>query len=505
MRTHSLPLWLCALIALISIANAFYASVPPVTMGMGSKLRSVASRINIAKRIGKKNPVRHAGSCEELDELMTSGVPLGGISVFGSSHETLAQRQTPHPVLQVLSARAAAGSKPGQRADGLKVGLAVEGGGMRGCTSAGMVAALCDLGLMDCMDAVYGSSAGSLVSAYALANQPGMPRQVIHSDFPGLLTLLLEAELACRVRLGCSIYYDTLTGEGNHFIDTRYIWRQLGLGLLGAAVTGRAGLKDLWKDRMGNPVLKLDYLLKDVVEKIRPLDWSRFWATQTHQPLHVIASGVQSGKSVALSAKGGHFSSLEELTACMRASMLLPGITGPLVNLANVPEPLVDSQLYEPIPFYTAVADGCTHILVLRSRPDGANVVGKPKLAEIALWRRFFKRKSRHPEAYKYMKAGGHKKHYAEAVLTLNAAAAQEASDDGPYLMAVSLKDGEEIGRLEQRREAILDGVRKGYEAGYDLLRGAAEGGGGAADGQAAGLTAFPPSILDSDEDPILI
>lgn len=50
------------------------------------------------------------------------------------------------------------------------------------------------------------------------------------------------------------------------------------------------------------------------------------------QPLHVIASGVASKKPVVLTSKGGHFSTLRELTECMRASMLLPGITGPMVG-----------------------------------------------------------------------------------------------------------------------------------------------------------------------------
>lgn len=52
-----------------------------------------------------------------------------------------------------------------------QIGLAIEGGGMRGCVSAGMIAAIYDLGLMDMFDAVYGSSAGSLVGAYAIAGQ----------------------------------------------------------------------------------------------------------------------------------------------------------------------------------------------------------------------------------------------------------------------------------------------------------------------------------------------
>lgn len=42
---------------------------------------------------------------------------------------------------------------------------------MRGCVSAGMIAAVSTLGLMDTFDAVYGSSAGSLIGAYAIAGQ----------------------------------------------------------------------------------------------------------------------------------------------------------------------------------------------------------------------------------------------------------------------------------------------------------------------------------------------
>ena len=42
---------------------------------------------------------------------------------------------------------------------------------MRGCVSAGMIAAVSTFGLMDSFDAVYGSSAGSLVGAYAIAAQ----------------------------------------------------------------------------------------------------------------------------------------------------------------------------------------------------------------------------------------------------------------------------------------------------------------------------------------------
>jgi len=43
-----------------------------------------------------------------------------------------------HEVLRVLGERARAGSLPGERRDGFRVALAIEGGGMRGTISAGM-------------------------------------------------------------------------------------------------------------------------------------------------------------------------------------------------------------------------------------------------------------------------------------------------------------------------------------------------------------------------------
>ena len=71
-----------------------------------------------------------------------------------------------HQVLQAIRARVMSDSKPGARGDGLKIGLAIEGGGMRGCVSAGMAVCLDKLGLSDCFDVVYGSSAGALVGGY---------------------------------------------------------------------------------------------------------------------------------------------------------------------------------------------------------------------------------------------------------------------------------------------------------------------------------------------------
>ena len=70
---------------------------------------------------------------------------------------------------------------------------------------------------------------------------------------------------------------------------------------------------------------------------------------------------------------------------------------------------------------------------------EGGNLLGKPKLAERLISRRFFKRKNKDPDSYAYVKSGGHKKLYAESVLTLNEAARAKSGDSGPHVMPMCL------------------------------------------------------------------
>ena len=147
---------------------------------------------------------------------------------------------------------------------------------MRGCKASGMVTALWHLGLHDSIDAVYGSSAGSLVGAYFISRQ--LPY------------------------FGTEIYYDLLTTAGHEFIDLQALLRACCLGLLDLRV---GSLIKLFTNRMGKPVINLDYLLDTIVQLTKPLDWNTFWAKQTsrNQTLKVIASGLLSKKSVGMSAE----------------------------------------------------------------------------------------------------------------------------------------------------------------------------------------------------------
>ncbi|GAB3806069.1 hypothetical protein [Micromonospora zhanjiangensis] len=63
-----------------------------------------------------------------------------------------------HEVLRVIADRVRRGGRPGERQDGLRVALAIEGGGMRGTVSAGMALALHETGVAHAFDAVYGAS-----------------------------------------------------------------------------------------------------------------------------------------------------------------------------------------------------------------------------------------------------------------------------------------------------------------------------------------------------------
>jgi predicted patatin/cPLA2 family phospholipase len=75
------------------------------------------------------------------------------------------------PIWELIMERARVGSRPGCRADGARLALAVEGGGMAGTVSAGMCVALEALGLIASFDVIYGSSAGALNASYTAAGQ----------------------------------------------------------------------------------------------------------------------------------------------------------------------------------------------------------------------------------------------------------------------------------------------------------------------------------------------
>jgi hypothetical protein len=58
-------------------------------------------------------------------------------------------------------------------------------------------------------------------------------------------------------------------------------------------------------------------------------------------------------------------------------------------NVTFGSEPIVDALLFEPIPYRSAVKEGCTHVLVLRTLPDGHSVTGPLPLLQSMIINRF--------------------------------------------------------------------------------------------------------------------
>lgn len=212
-----------------------------------------------------------------------------------------------HPVIRVLRARRENGSKPGERTDGFKVGLAVEGGGLRGVVSAGMLTALEDLGYADAFDDVYACSSGAVNGAYFLNRRTWFP---------------------------LTIYYDDMsTGQ---FLDFRRIYR-------------------------GQGPMDLDFVFDDVLVDRKPLDYSAI--IKATQRLHIMVTDVDDLSTLEV----GDFESPEDLRSALRASTWLPlAIRGTAQFRGHR---AIDGGVLRFHPFRAAVNDGCTHVLSLSTRP----------------------------------------------------------------------------------------------------------------------------------------
>ena len=245
-----------------------------------------------------------------------------------------------HPVLEAILARKRSGSVPGDRSDGMRIGLAVEGGGMKGVISAGMCGEMLRCGFADCFDAVYGSSAGAMNLTYYLANQPE----------------------------GIAAYEEDLVDGG--FLDLR---RLPALQRMGPR-KGKKGesMDKSWDESVDEdpgpdtvrPAMDVSYLVDGVMDHspTRPLNWDAL--INSRVPLKVVATSLDTLTPVVLE---GPWKGVEDLKQCLKASAAVPIFAGP-EPVTWRGQRLVDAAVMEPVPVHAAIADGCTHFLVLCTR-----------------------------------------------------------------------------------------------------------------------------------------
>lgn len=148
------------------------------------------------------------------------------------------------------------------KTDNYKIGLVIEGGGMRSVFAGGAMIGLAKLGLSDCFDIIYASSSGSCAAAYFLADQT------------------IE---------GTEIYYNEL--DGKKFINPFRFKK----------------------------IMDLDYLFNQVMKEIVPLDLEK--VKRSKSLLKIFVSEAETGRPMCFT---NHSADVDLLKA-IKASCSLPG------------------------------------------------------------------------------------------------------------------------------------------------------------------------------------
>eukprot|EP00526_Cylindrotheca_closterium_P007543 CAMPEP_0113620648 /NCGR_PEP_ID=MMETSP0017_2-20120614/10528_1 /TAXON_ID=2856 /ORGANISM="Cylindrotheca closterium" /LENGTH=711 /DNA_ID=CAMNT_0000530329 /DNA_START=271 /DNA_END=2406 /DNA_ORIENTATION=+ /assembly_acc=CAM_ASM_000147 len=408
-----------------------------------------------------------------------------------------------HQVLQLIKERYDSYSTPGHRKDNSTLAMAIEGGGMRGCVSAGMAAAIASLGLTDAFDAVYGSSAGSVVGAYMISRQ-----------------------------MCVDVYVDILPAAKKKFVCKRRLIRSIASNLADVMVSGikrnnkapEAVVKSSSSttsttSETRTPGMNISYVLDGIMhhsQGLRPLDMENFQENDQKQRLRVVSSTVDEDGNLRSKVFGGqdffnstmmqtkHNGDRQGLFACLQASMTVPGATGPPVRLHRAKNkdkvlPCFDAFCFEPVPYRSAVEEGATHVLAMCTRPEGCELKTKPGVYEQGVAPLYFKSHGL-PKVAEYFEKGGQQYIYAEDILTLEEGkmsksskvsvpppkiyhGVEQAADQRkeiaerskgwkkahlfPMKVASNIP---ELATLEQDKDAVLEAVRSGYAAAFDIL-----------------------------------
>jgi predicted patatin/cPLA2 family phospholipase len=210
-------------------------------------------------------------------------------------------------VLQLLREREREGSVPGRRSDGARLVLLIEGGSSRGAYSSGMTIAVESLGLLPRFDAVYGSSAGALSSAWLLCGR---------------------AESTQHAWWDRTIMRTT--------IDPRRVLRR-------------------------RPVIDTRFLVHTVYTELMPMGFEEILANPVE--FHPLATDALTGQGVDLHDQVRDRASLQR---ALRASTAMPLLAGDPIEIAG--RRFVDAGVSEALPVRTALAQEATHIVALRTK-----------------------------------------------------------------------------------------------------------------------------------------
>jgi predicted patatin/cPLA2 family phospholipase len=282
-----------------------------------------------------------------------------------------------------------------ERPERARIALVVEGGGMRGAVSGGMALGLDELGLSQAFDAAYGSSAGTLNAMWLVSG---------------------------RVRDGIPTWTDPR--------------------LVGELISRRRVL-------LRRPVVDVRRLVEERYEQLSPGLFEAVLASATE--LHPLATEVETGAAVDLHRE---ITDTRTLRLALRGSAALPLLAGPPIELGG--RRLIDAGLSAAIPFRAALADGATHVLVLRSRRADEVATAPGRLSE-ALTGRALRRVA--PALERGFRTRAQREGEDEALLARHDADPALA----PAILSIRPAPGSPV---PSRLERDIDVIRGGLEAG---------------------------------------
>ena len=480
-------------------------SIPP----KAGKARAAKKKAS-SKKDAKRTEIR---TIQELRQaILDDGKQLKDVQLSADAQllvNATTQQLLSHDVVDLIAHRFKTGSTPGNRApeDTAKLALAIEGGGMRGAVSAGMASAIACLGLCDCFDSIYGSSAGSVIGAYMVSRQMCM-----------------------------DVYVDILPAAQKRFVCTKRMMSSLAVTAVDMFLQGVRRRRDVADDESNDnelnlpkarfrsraPGMNISFVLDGIMDPehgIRPIDMESFERNNRRQPLNVASSYAKNGKLYTKCFSTEHFfgsqptkrqdGKRQGLFACLEPSMTVPGATGPPVRLYThdggtnqTTLPFFDAFCFEPLPYRSAVDDGATHVLALCSRPEGFEPKTKPGVYENAIAPLYFKSHGE-PEVAEFFARGGQQYIYLEDILTLEEGKVAGMNGQGPiavppakilygveqdhdthvyssqrdekwnkaHLLPLKVPLGTpELATLEQGKDAVREAVQGGFAAAFDLL-----------------------------------
>ncbi|MFE3192702.1 patatin family protein [Nocardia sp. NPDC059240] len=291
---------------------------------------------------------------------------------------------------ELLARRHREGSTPGQRTDSHRLAMVIEGGSSRGAYSHGMAMAIEELGVLPCFDAVYGASAGALNAAWLLCGRAIQARRAWN---PEVINRVINPTRALR---------------GGKVVDT-------------------------------------EYLVHTVYERIVPMDFPAILANAV--TFHPIATDAETGAAVDLNPE---LSDVNSVQTALRASTCLPILAGRPVPIGA--RRFVDAGLSESVPVRTALTQGATRVLVLRTR-RADETMRPPSALETRVVARFL---SRHAPGTVQPWLARVERHHSDE---------QDFESDPAVLQIRPPREAPEIGRIARDPEVLQTALALGRAA----------------------------------------